>query len=589
MSSTTPIKFDIYAGDQLVRTEILTGPIIKVGKVTSSTLKIEDDSVSRMHAQIELTSPDDVILLDLGSEQGTAINGQRVTRSRLSTGDTIHFGSVRVGITIVGQTVAQEAAPETRAPVATPQISFDEIDEGHGRLLEVLSLYGNAVIDVTHLKGEGAYYIGYSEMADCYIPEGHVPVEPFPLALVTPDDTMMVHIPDHVQGEVMLEGTIYNIQDLRSQGRLQRSQLPNTTTLRLPFKARCRLTFGPFTFLVNAVPNVAPPPTLPVWKLIDPRFSWSVGLTTSFVTLVLFLLSLIPESPDSLALDRLASLEKFVTITLEADELIEKKEKKEGGDKGAKRAAGSEGKMGKRDVAEQNKKFQVKGIETGDASVISGRKQELAQNTVNEIVSSFDSGLLSGESSAVALGALEGFVGNQNGAMAGNTFGVGGLGGIGTGMGGGGDSTTSFGLGGLSTVGGGGGNGRGGGYGSGEGNVGTKKRTSRPKVITLSPIDDSGNLPKSVIKRVIASRTGAYQNCYERQLQNKRDLNGTISIKVMVSGTNGTVLLAAVANTTMNNPAVEQCIVGQIKKLRFPAPKNGKTVKFTYPFRFKPS
>jgi TonB family protein len=92
-----------------------------------------------------------------------------------------------------------------------------------------------------------------------------------------------------------------------------------------------------------------------------------------------------------------------------------------------------------------------------------------------------------------------------------------------------------------------------------------------------------------VIKRVVLTRKGAYQNCYERQLQAKRDLNGTISVAVMVSGTNGKVLLARVVRTSMNNTAVENCLVGQIKKLRFPAPKNGKTVKFTYPFRFKPS
>ena len=164
-------------------------------------------------------------------------------------------------------------------------------------------------------------------------------------------------------------------------------------------------------------------------------------------------------------------------------------------------------------------------------------------------------------------------------------FGVGGLGSVGTGAGGGGDGVGSFGLGGLSTVGGGGG-GRGGrGYGSGAANVG-KRRVRRPKIIPLAAKVDGGNLPKEVIRRVIMSRAGAYQNCYERQLQVKRDLNGKIEMKIIISG-QGKVLQSAVAKSTMNNPKVERCIAGNIKKLRFPAPKNGKMVIVRYPFRFK--
>ena len=77
-SSSTPIKFDIYAGEQLVKTEILTGPTIKIGKLASLSLRLDDDSVSRLHAQIEIKHPDDVVLLDLGSERGTFVNGERV-------------------------------------------------------------------------------------------------------------------------------------------------------------------------------------------------------------------------------------------------------------------------------------------------------------------------------------------------------------------------------------------------------------------------------------------------------------------------------------------------------------------------------
>ena len=49
-----PLKFEIYKGDELVREEVLNQDVIKVGKLASSHLRIDDETVSRMHAVIEV-------------------------------------------------------------------------------------------------------------------------------------------------------------------------------------------------------------------------------------------------------------------------------------------------------------------------------------------------------------------------------------------------------------------------------------------------------------------------------------------------------------------------------------------------------
>ena len=54
-----PLTFQIFKGDQLVRTETLTQDIVKIGKLSSSHLRIDDEQVPRMHAVIEVTGPDD--------------------------------------------------------------------------------------------------------------------------------------------------------------------------------------------------------------------------------------------------------------------------------------------------------------------------------------------------------------------------------------------------------------------------------------------------------------------------------------------------------------------------------------------------
>lgn len=596
MDNNTPIRFEIFAGHQIVRTEILMGSNLKIGKLSSHSLRLDDPSVSRLHAELEVKNPNEVIIKDLGSDQGTFLNNEPVMRSKLYTGDKVRFGSVECLVTIAGQTVRrpgsepvvqahhQQSAPAAVSQQHVPDFS-GEVDRGYGKVLQILGLYGTSVISYGHLHESepGIFTIGFGVDADCVVNPGILPPPaPFPLAEVTEGGAMLVHIPDQVNGEVMLDGKVFDLNGLRDAGRMTRGRVPNSSSLALPLRARCRLSIGEFSFLVAAIPHPGYAPTLSLTDRIDPPLIASIGGVALFMMMVFTLLSLIPQSPESLDLDRLEALNRFIEITLEAEEKIE--EKKNGED-GAQKAANDEGAMGKKESLETNQKYQVKGTDTGDPSVIAARKQAIAQSTVEEIFSSMDSGLLNGNESAVALGALEGFSGNQTGEMAGNAFGVGGLGSVGTGAGGGGDGIGSFGLGGLSTVGGGGG-GRGGkGYGSGAANVGGK-RVKKPQIIPLAAKVDGGNLPKEIIRRVIMSRAGAYQNCYERQLQVKRDLNGKIEMKIIISG-QGMVLQSAVASSTMNNPNVERCIAGNIQKLRFPAPKNGKMVIVRYPFRFK--
>src|SRR5205085_12401178 len=108
--SRVPLSFQIYRGDQLIRSESLTQDIIKVGKLASSHLRLDDETVSRMHAVIEVTGPDEIHIIDLGSTRGTLVNGERISKARLQTGDQIMFGHPPVIVTFL----------EAQQPQATP-------------------------------------------------------------------------------------------------------------------------------------------------------------------------------------------------------------------------------------------------------------------------------------------------------------------------------------------------------------------------------------------------------------------------------------------------------------------------------------
>ena len=97
-----PLTFRLYKGDTFLREEKLNLQVIKVGKLSSSHLRLEDESVSRMHAVIEVTGPGDVSIIDLGSTKGTFVNGQKVNKAKLQSGDSVVVGDTRIEVTIGG-------------------------------------------------------------------------------------------------------------------------------------------------------------------------------------------------------------------------------------------------------------------------------------------------------------------------------------------------------------------------------------------------------------------------------------------------------------------------------------------------------
>lgn len=65
-----------------------------VGRVADNDLQIDDVSVSSHHAEI-VERDGAFVLKDLGSTNGTELNGAPVTESLLSPGDEIRFGNIR--------------------------------------------------------------------------------------------------------------------------------------------------------------------------------------------------------------------------------------------------------------------------------------------------------------------------------------------------------------------------------------------------------------------------------------------------------------------------------------------------------------
>ncbi|MEU9128293.1 DUF1707 and FHA domain-containing protein [Kitasatospora sp. NPDC048540] len=82
----------------------LPGPgagVLRIGRQTGSDLRLGDASVSRVHAELRL-EPQGWVLQDLGSSNGTYVNGLRVAGAVLvRAGDQVRFG--RLAFQLIGQ------------------------------------------------------------------------------------------------------------------------------------------------------------------------------------------------------------------------------------------------------------------------------------------------------------------------------------------------------------------------------------------------------------------------------------------------------------------------------------------------------
>lgn len=645
-SGKATLTFQLYRGEEHIGTETLRQDIVKVGKLSSSHLRVEDDKVSRMHAVIEVTSPTEVFIIDLGSSAGTIVNGEKVNKVQLQSGDEILFGDTRAVVEI--EAAEEEAAapapapvaaapeptrpsgaspfaPPTanpfQAPAATPNpfaasaaqpasdadvvygiqgggapVNPAEVETG-ASAVEVVIMWGdNTILHVEHLSpprpftigGTGSDYLMSAEV----LGRDRLPV------VVPAGNGAAVIVPEGASGHVTVsEGQSQTWDQLRGEGKLQPSpDLPGAMMYPVPEGATARIELNGIIVQVKATAAGKRVGAGFVLAGLGGILGICIGssLAAHATLLAIFFFVLPPRS--ALNLNMLDEESRLVQYMMEPPETPEEEtpewededDEQEGGT--GKRHRGDEGEMGDPDEQKTKNRFAIRGPEDNPNPTMARQQQiEMAQNAgaigalrqflTNLGPASPDGDVALGNDAFAALGAL---MGDQPGS----NYGAGGLGLRGTGVGGGGTGEGTIGLGNLGTIGHGAGGGSGSGYGRGAGGLGGRR--SRVPRIATGTADVRGSLSAEVIRRVVRRHLNEVRFCYEQQLNTRPDLEGRVVINWIISPT-GAVQRATVANSTLRDQQVEQCIAQAVRRWTFPAPDGGGVVGVNYPFRLQSS
>ena len=139
-TSALPVALVLLRDNGAPRSFALDADLTIIGRSEACDLRIPLGDVSRRHCSVLRGADGELRLQDLGSSNGTYVNGRRVQESPLLAGDVIHIGKLKFLLQVDGQPAEIDAVPSRRpvagsdelgqAPALNPTSQVDAADYG---------------------------------------------------------------------------------------------------------------------------------------------------------------------------------------------------------------------------------------------------------------------------------------------------------------------------------------------------------------------------------------------------------------------------------------------------------------------------
>ncbi len=247
------------------------------------------------------------------------------------------------------------------------------------------------------------------------------------------------------------------------------------------------------------------------------------------------------------------------------------------GVKAGEKAKDKEGKFGKLTAKQKEAAPSKKGAPVVDVNKREEDRKKVMKSGLLALLNGQNQGAVSNifGPGGVGTGLNDSLGGRDGAAGMGDANGVGGLGSRGSGSGGGGNGLGIGGLGGH-----GGGRGRGGNGAFDLGGRGKSRTRFIPGRTTVL-----GGLTADEVGRIVRRHWNEMKYCYEKELNKDPNLAGTVKLAWVINPV-GFVASAQIAESSLNNANAEACMVANVRRWKFPAPRGGGIVNVTYPFSF---
>ncbi len=646
--STRNIGFSVFVNGQLVDRKTFDRPVISIGKLSTSTLKVEDVNVSRKHAVVERLDDGRWRVTDLGSTNGTVIRDERITQAFVKNGDRLVLGTTTLevhldetaGVASPGPTANTPSTagrsspapatnvsaganpqPAAKTALASPSKTSGEIRglgnesflkkrledvESGPPVLDVALLWGETILAARSWREPTSVVIGTGPNADFVVPEEALGTGNYTLVKGDGGKFALNLGSPRLSGDVLRGGKVESADHIRDER-------PNgVLTLEGACKARIRL--GEFTLLIGYGPST--PLHLPP-AIAEADKEPGLYLLLSAIVHISFLIVAMTIPKDMLLQSRDPRIEreKFLQMARVEPKPEEKKEeakKPEEEDPDKKKVIDPnatekdmavrktdlvvpDAKPIQRDaLVDKMARVRREDLEKLPPQERAEKAREMAQQTALANTLRNSSGLMNQlmntnpdpNQKQIAFRALGAYDPDSPGGV----FADGAI-----------DPFSGT----LSQGGGGGfladGGGPGGPGGPGGGpavagvfdrnggrdlnNLNFNERPADPRVIESTP-RLSGELDAKTVQQYIRRYLPGIKWCYQDRLQQNRKLAGKLTLAFTILPA-GNVHNAQTANSTMGDSVLEECIRNKMTRWKFPSPKDGGVVEVAYPLILK--
>jgi TonB family protein len=609
-----PLTLKVFKNGTLVSSQDFTRDIIKIGRLSSAHLRLEDEKVSRVHSVIEVSADGTLSIIDMGSVEGTYVNGKRVTKSRISFGDEIRLGETTLRLenpaaaaavnlsAAVSSAEVPSQAPVTQVSAATlvqaAAVAADTAPEPTAEPAPVMEPEPlSPVRTMRRSKPSGplgvslSFVWGDQRVGEFFLPPGQKKLfsvgtaagvdfvmgdsrlgSPSLEVLRTDGQTYTVCFTGKMKGELIRGAETLSLEAVIESG--QASHEDSAYTLTLDHDDVFWADLGGVMMEVCFQP-------------VPKRVYVPLSDSVDYRALNIFLLMLFASTMFVIgALNRTEHSEAFSDElngdTTRLTKLIIKPPEPQQNRFLAKLNAQKP--QQPKPIAQADeplKKPPRKPVELPLPSSSASSPKDKAERMVRNLFSGQGRGVAALFHSPGRGNELRNAIGNVTAAVGS----PGSIGGLVTKPGSGNPGSTggsTIGLDGIFTP------GRAGGdkdYGQRIGGLPGKVSVD-PAIAPVEFKVNDGSLDRELVRRVIQENKGQIRACFESLLNRYPELSGTAQTQFTI-GPNGQVLESKVTQTSTGSKELDLCVASRVRLWRFPKPKGGGMVVVSYPFLFK--